>query len=70
MLYQRMCAECAGKIGGGNYVVIEQPGTETSGICPHCFRMTTVHMCELSPRRQQFARRSGGGERRRAGRSG
>ena len=66
-MYTRMCAACAEKIGAA-YFISEMPGSEIAGFCPQCGRLSTVWLCEVSPRRTRYNRRTGGGERSRAGR--
>ncbi len=66
-MYTRMCAACAEKIGAA-YIVSEMPGSGIAGFCPLCGRLSEVQLFEVSPRRtRNRQRRTGGGERSRAG---
>lgn len=62
----RCCAECAKKIEQ-RYIVQAEGSTETGG-CPFCYGVKTLGRYEITPRKKRYNRRTGGGERHRAGR--
>ena len=69
----RCCKSCAKKLespgprGDQGYIVTPEGGA-LNGVCQLCFTQTVTQIWEITPRRPRYARRSGGGERDRAGR--
>lgn len=75
-VFVRYCEGCLDKLRGIQitgtnrpaYTLIEQPGEARPGTCPICFRYAFMGSYELIRNaRPRYTRRSGGGERARAG---
>lgn len=62
----RLCQKCASKLGE-KYIVTPEGGM-TIGVCPMCYRTTATQIWEITPRRMRYTQRTGGGERKKAGR--
>ena len=63
----RLCARCERKITE-HYYTVEVMGSATErGTCAMCGRTGYFACFEFSPRRAVYKRRTGGGERQRAG---
>lgn len=61
----RCCEDCARKLAE-KYILVDEPG-RTAGQCPLCWRQGQTALYETSPRRPRRIRRTGGGEREKAG---
>lgn len=62
----RLCEKCARKLEE-KYIVTPEGGMSL-GICPLCYQTAPTQIWDITPRRVRYARSSGGGERKRAGR--
>ena len=62
-----LCKECADKLRA-HYTVVDRPESAAVKSCSICWRCCPVTFCEIAPLRRTFTRRTGGGERQRAGR--
>ena len=64
----RLCERCARKLEG-KYIVTPEGGMAV-GVCPLCYQTAPTQIWEIAPRVTRYVRRSGGGEREKAGRRG
>lgn len=62
----RLCERCARKLEE-KYIVTPEGGMQL-GVCPLCYQTMPTQIWELTPRRARYVTRSGGGERKKAGR--
>lgn len=62
----RLCKRCAAKLED-KYIVTPEGGV-TIGICPMCYSTAATQIWEITPRRTRYTTRTGGGERKKAGR--
>lgn len=59
------CRQCAKKLEL-HYIMVDRERMGEAR-CPMCFQFRPLLRFEITPRKRRFARRSGGGERKRAG---
>lgn len=64
----RLCERCARKLEG-KYIVTPEGGMAV-GVCPLCYQTAPTQIWEITHRVTHYVRRSGGGEREKAGRRG
>ena len=64
----RLCERCARKLEG-KYIVTPEGGMAV-GVCTLCYQTAPTQIWEITPRVTRYVRRSGGGEREKAGRRG
>ena len=63
----KCCKNCAKKLEA-SYIMLDYGG-RTKGSCPLCWKETDVQAWEITPRKQRYPQKQGGGgERKRAGR--
>lgn len=61
----RCCTRCAKKLE--ERYIVETIGGGAADRCPLCFQTGNVALRELTPRKARYTRRTGGGEREKAG---